>query len=234
MNSMRIKAITPIRVSESELTRRQARYQALSPPSVEVELVNLPESSEVPQRLDSEGDIRASERFVIDEAMQTDFARHDAILPDCVLDPGLEYLESEAPVPTFGILKLSAGFLSSSGHRFAALTRNQPIGEELRSRLESYGYLPHFDRVSVLDLAFEDITNDVEWNKALRGAANIFSGTRTTAIINGCSAVELRPEHDDIVLVVDPTKLALSLLGVTSDSDLLVRPEARRSVGGRT
>ncbi len=216
---MRIKAIIPIRVSESELARRQARYEALSPPGVEIELVNLPNRSGVPSRLESARDIRASEGLVVEEALRTDPARHDAVLPDCVLDPGLDRLERECPVPAFGILKLSAGFLVSLGYRFAAFTRNRPIGEELRDRLETYGFLPHFDRVAVLDLAFEDIANDEGWNEALREAGEQFAGSRTTAVINGCSAVELRPGSRSAA-VVDPTKLALSLLGLAADEGL--------------
>jgi Asp/Glu/hydantoin racemase len=218
--NVRIKAITPIRVGGAELARRQARYEALSPPGVEVELVDLPDWPGVPKRLDSARDIRASEGFVIEEASRTDPTRHDAVLPDCVLDPGLDRLERGGPVPAFGILKLSAGFLVSLGHRFAAFTRNRPIGEELRERLETYGFLPHFDRVEVLDLAFEDIADDEGWNAALREAGERFSGSRTTAVINGCSAVEVRPASGNSIAVVDPTGLALSSLGLAVSEGL--------------
>lgn len=213
--NVRIKAITPIRVGEAELARRQARYDALCSPGLEVELVDLPDRPGVPGRLDSAGDIRASEGFVIEEASRTDPARHDAVLPDCVLDPGLDRLERECPVPAFGILKLSAGLLVSLGHRFAAFTRNRPIGEELRDRLETYGILQHFERVEVLDLAFEDIADDEGWNAALREAGKRFSGLPTTAVINGCSAVEVRPRSGNVA-VVDPTRLALSSLGLAA------------------
>jgi len=219
--NVRIKAITPIRVDEAELARRQARYTALSPPGVVVELVNLPDGPAVPERLDSAEDIRASEEYVVDEASRTDPARHEAVLPDCVLDPGLDRLGRECPVPAFGILKLSAGILVSLGHRFAAFTRNRPIGEELRERLGIYGFLPRFDRVEVLDLAFEDIADDEGWNAALREAGERFSGSRTTAVINGCSAVELRPCSGNVAAVVDPTRLALSFLGLAAGEGLL-------------
>ncbi len=228
---MRIRAITPIRVSEEELARRQNRYRELSSPPVEVDVVNLPEAIGVPEKLDTERDIRASEELTIREAMETDPARYDAILSDCVLDPGLEQLENEAPVPAFGILKLSAGFLLSLGHRLAAFTRNRPIGEELRARLKSYGYLPHFGGVSVLDLNFEDIANDREWNEALKNAASQFAESPTTAVINGCSAAELRPDTGNPVTIIDPTKLALSLLGLAAESGLAAPSGANRSVG---
>ena len=221
---MRIKAITPIRVGEAELARRQARYDALSPLGLEVELVDLPDRPGVPDRLESARDIRASEGFVIEEASRTDPALHDAVLPDCVLDPGLDRLERGCPVPAFGILKLSAGFLVSLGHRFAAFTRNRPIGEELRDRLETYGLLQHFNRVEVLDLAFEDIADNESWNAALRKAGERFASSRTTAIINGCSAVELRLGSENTAMVVDPTRLALSSLGLAASEGLVYGP----------
>jgi Asp/Glu/hydantoin racemase len=229
---MRIRAITPIRVSEAELARRQARYRALSPPGIEVELVNPPDRPRVPGRLDSARDIRVSEELVIEEALRTDPARHDAVLPDCVLDPGLDRLERESPVPAFGILKLSAGLLVSLGHRFAAFTRNRPIGEELRDRLEAYGFLPHFDRVEVLDLTFEAIADDEGWNEALREAGQRFSGSSTTAVVNGCSAVELRPSSGSTVAVVDPTRLALASLDLAAGEGLLPSARSKRRGAG--
>lgn len=236
---MRIRAITPIHVTDSELARRQARYRALSPLSVEVELVNLPDGPGVPRSLDSAEEIRVSEELVVEEALRTDPAHHDAVLPDCVLDPGLERLEREGNVPAFGILKLSAGLLASLGHRFAAFTRNRSIGEELRDRIESYGLLPHFDRVEVLDLSFEIVADDEGWNEALREAGRRFSGSCTTAVINGCSAVELRQRSESTFAVVDPTKLALASLGLAAGEGLAsgtgparVPPLAPRRQGG--
>lgn len=220
---MRIKAITPIRVGDAELARRQERYRALAPASLDVVLFDLPGGDSVPESLDSEATIRASERFVVDEALATDPGSYDALVPDCVLDPGLDLLKRESPVPTFGILELSAGFLFTLGLRFASVTRNRPIGDELRSRLESYGYLSRFDTNAVLDLDFADIADDVRWNEALSDVVDRFVGTSTKAVINGCSAVELRDRPPGGVALVDPTELALRLLGTVDDIALLPR-----------
>ncbi len=223
---MKIKAITPIRVGEAELLRRRKRYQSLSPPGVEIDLVDLPE--EAPQSLESEEDIRDSERFVIEAAMNTKPSEHDAVLPDCVLDPGLDALERDCPVPAFGILKLASGFLRALGHRFASVTRNSPIGEELRRRLEVYGFTDSFERNVILDLSFDDIADDARWNAALEEAGAQFVASETTAIINGCSAVEVKVEGD--VSMVDPTALALRVLGIVADTGLPLRPENARSL----
>ena len=222
---MRLRAITPIRVSEEELARRQERYQTLSPEGVEVELVNLPDAPGVPTSLDSEQAIRDSESYVVEEALATDPERYDAVLPDCVLDPGLERLWRECPAPAYGILRLSTDFLVSLGHRFAAVTRNRPIGDELQRRVEAYGHLEHFDRGLILDLSIEDIADDALWNEALTQAAAKFEGSQTTTVINGCSAVDLHPRPADSVALVDPTALALQALGLAEKFKL---PSGRR------
>ena len=47
---MRLRAITPIVVSEDELSRRRVRYEALAPPGVTIHLDNLANG---PDRLES-------------------------------------------------------------------------------------------------------------------------------------------------------------------------------------
>jgi allantoin racemase len=89
---LRIKAITPIRVSGEELARRQARYSRLSPPGTEIELVNLPPGDGSPARLETAEDIAASDRLVAQEALRGAGTEFDAVLPDCVLDPGIDAL----------------------------------------------------------------------------------------------------------------------------------------------
>ena len=222
---VRLRAITPIRVSEEELDRRRERYQMLSPEGVEVELANLPDPPGVPASLDSEQAIRGSESAVVEEALASDPERYDAVLPDCVLDPGLERLWRECPVPAYGILRLSTDFLVSLGYRFGAVTRNRPIGDELRRRIEAYGHLKHFDRGLILDLSFEDIADDALWNETLTRVAMKIEGSPATAVINGCSAVDLYPRPADSVALVDPTALALQALGLAEKFKL---PSGRR------
>jgi Asp/Glu/hydantoin racemase len=225
--TVRIRALTPIEVPEDELRRRQERYDALSPTGVRVELFNLAGS---PPQLDSAAACRASERLAVAEALRTDPQRYAAVMIDCVLDPGLEQLEQQAPVPAFGILKLCAGTLAAAGHRFGAVARNQPIADELAARVAAFGYQAAFHRVAVLDLTLEDIADTARWNAVLGRAAAEFEGTGTSVIINGCSAVEVLPRQGAGVAVIDPTAFALSVLGLTLSRGLpLPRPRASRA-----
>jgi Asp/Glu/hydantoin racemase len=216
---MRIKSITPIRVTPAELLRRQTRYADLAPPPLTIEVVNLPDGDGVPRRLETPADIEASDRLVAEEIHRTDPAEHDAVMPDCVLDPGVLTAEEDAPVPVHGILRTSASFLSSLGESYAAVTRNAPIGDELAACISRYGLGLRFTGVAVLDLSFEDIEDDVTWNAAIDRVRDQFAGAGVRTLLNGCSAVDVHPREDGTA-VVDPTRLALELLGVAAGSGL--------------
>lgn len=216
---MRVKSITPIRVTDAELARRQARYDELAPAGIEVELVNLADGPDVPRRLESADDIAVSERLVAAEIASTDPGAHDAVLPDCVLDPGVISSAGSAPVPAYGILQLSSGFLAALGHRFGAVTRNEPIARELRACLRRYGTDRDFDDVVVLDLDFDDIEKHEVWNAAIDSVRDRFTARSVLAVINGCSAVDV-VDRDGGATVIDPTRLAMRMLGLVAASGL--------------
>lgn len=211
---MRIRAITPIVVTEDELGRRQSRYHRLSPPGVLVDLWNLPEG---PRRLETDDDVRASDRLVAEVAVATDPTRYDLVLPDCVLDPGVD-AGAGAAVPVAGILRLTAGALAGLGWRFSAVTRNRAIGDELVRRLERYGLGEAFAGLDVLDLDFEAVADDRRWHQTLRPVREAVAARGVGAIVNGCSAVEV-PGGGRGAAVVDPTRMALDLIGVAARGD---------------
>lgn len=208
---MRLRAITPIVVPDDELVRRQKRYDELCPPGVTLHLDNLTTG---PDRLESEEQIRESERLVFEEAVRTDPDRFDGIFLDCVLDPALEDLQEASSLPVFGITRMVSTYLASMGLRMAAVARNQPIADELAARIGAAGWSDELDGVVVLDLSLEDIADTSRWNEAVAGAVSV-GELQTDAVINGCSAVEVRPTGGPPVL--DPTALALRLIGAGVD-----------------
>ena len=219
-STLRLRAITPIHVDDAELERRRARYTALAPASVQVHLDNLSANSEVPRQLDTADAIAASDALVVEAARRTDPAEFDAVLPDCVLDPGLDRLRNEGfPLPVIGITELAATAAVAVGGRLAAVARNAAIADELERRIRQYGLGSRFAGVHVLGLSFADIADDARWNAALDDAAKHFAGSGVTAILNGCSAVEVRVGTG--VPVFDPTRAALTLLGAAHASRLV-------------
>lgn len=217
---MRVRSITPIRVSAAELERRQRRYERMLPARWSLELENIPDTAEAPDQLSSPEQIRASERVGIAAGRDTDRSGFDALLPDCVLDPGVVELDAVAGVPVLGITRLTAHFLAACGQKFGVLTRNEMIGDEYRSVIDRYGLAPYFDDVYVLGLSVDAIANDVIWNESIERVARIAADAGTAILINGCSAVEVTVAGGS-VRIIDPTALAFQVAELATRLGLL-------------
>lgn len=205
---MRIRAITPIRVGQAELRRRQARYDRLSPQGTQITLEDLPDTGSSPTQLASQSDLKSSERLGVELGSTTDANTFDALLPDCVLDPGVPALDDLAEVPVLGITRLSAHLLAGLGLRFGVLTRNSTIAEEYRSVIDRYGLDSAFAGSYVLGLDVDDISDTGKWNAAVAEVAAVAEDDGVTVLLNGCSAVETTVA-DTAIRIVDPTALAL-------------------------
>lgn len=217
---MKIRSITPIRVSAEEVQRRQSRYDKLMPEGWTLRLENLPASAESPEQLGSPEDIFASERIGLLMGQTTKPEEFDVLLPDCVLDPALQILDSIASVPALGITRLSAYFLAACGLKFGVITRNKAIGDAYLAVIQSYGLEKYFDQVHVLNLSVEDIADDVKWNDAVEVVARKAAANETSILINGCSAVEVST-HAGKVTIIDPTALALRVAELAFNLNLL-------------
>jgi allantoin racemase len=218
---LRVKSIAPLRLEPAELDRRQARYQRLGGDRLNITLVNL-DGRDAPARMDTAEEIAASERLVAEEIGRTDPAQFDVILPDCVLDPGIADV-ADPPVPVAGILHLVAGHLASLGQRFAAVTRNQVIGDDLASKVGAYGLSDVLTGVHVLDVDFCFVSDHASWAQAMRPLQARLEAEGTGTLFNGCSAVDLDDDRLGRVSLVDPTALALRLLAVAGDAGLVGR-----------
>jgi allantoin racemase len=206
---VRIHAVTPIHVDADELARRQARYDALCPPGLRLELHDI--GPDAPVALDTAEEVRESERLVV-EALRSAPPGYDVLLPDCVLDPGVDQLQGELPV--VGILRLSLGWQVLTGRPSGAVARNKAIADELAEKVAAYGWSGWFTGVRVLDLDVHAIADARRWNDAVGAALAALEADGAAAVINGCSAVEV-PRRPGLP-VVDPTALALRVLAAGS------------------
>ncbi|MGW4485000.1 aspartate/glutamate racemase family protein [Amycolatopsis sp. NPDC004368] len=206
---MRALAVTPIHLPPEELIRRQDRYDRLSPPGLEIELRNVGPAA--PATLDTAASMRESEREVAAVLKEAD--GFDLAFPDCVLDPAVPDAVAEPALPVHGILKLSATHLAGKGVRFGAVVRNEAIRDEFALRISAYGLGEYLAGIRVLDLPFSAIAETEVWNAALGEAVRELADLGATAVINGCSAVDVE-QADLAARVVDPTELAMRLLAV--------------------
>ncbi|HEY2696127.1 MAG TPA: aspartate/glutamate racemase family protein [Pseudonocardiaceae bacterium] len=209
--TVRVYAVTPIHVDADELARRRARYAELTPPGIELHLDDIGPAA--PHQLADADELAASERMV-DAALRehTDPAC-DFLLPDCVLDPGVPERAGDGARPRrTGILKLTTAHLAATGHRIGAVTRNAAIADELRRKITAYGFGDAFTEVAVMDLTLAEIADANTWNKAVAVAVDRLAAGGATAVINGCSAVDVDTALHRHVAVIDPTETALRLL----------------------
>jgi Asp/Glu/hydantoin racemase len=206
---MRVYAVTPIHVGPAELARRQDRYERLAP-GLRIELHDLPASA--PAALETAAQVRESEECVIAAVHAADLGGYDAVLPDCMLDPGIDQLSAGLSIPVFGLLRLSAGALSALGRPFGAVARTQPIADELAARLRSDGLDHGFSGCAVLGVSVQAIADDRAWTAALTRTVDQLAATGVSAVINACSAVDIDREQPLAAAVIDPTATALTLL----------------------
>jgi Asp/Glu/hydantoin racemase len=203
---MKVVSITPIHVTEKELTRRQERYQRLAPAGVTVELRNL--SHQSPVALDNDNDVRSSDSNLLADISHINLDSYDVVLPDCILDPGFRKNASET---TVGMLDSVMHHLVEAGNKVGAVTRNESIGKELVRRVGEYGYADSFIGLEVLNLSFDAINDEEEWHRALKIAVDRLADKGATVVINGCSAVNVDQSQLRLT-VVDPAELALKLI----------------------
>jgi len=213
-----VRCIAPVHLPADRLAWRAERYRALGLSAVvpiDVDLVNLPSSA--PPALDTRDAVEASIGAVRAIALGVDPTEADAVMPDCILDPGVMAgftADLDEPVPVFGMTRLVAHHLVAGGQRFSAVTRNQAIADELARKLDEYGLAHAFAGTDVIDGSLELVSDHEEWNARL---AAVVRGPRATAagtVYNGCSAVDVDLEQDGGPRVVDPAPLALDLLAL--------------------
>lgn len=219
---MRLKAITPLHCTPDEIIRRQGRYNRLAPPGFQITVVNLPGGPDVPRTMENRALIMASDPFVYTEGMATSPQEFDGIFVDCVLDPAVEELAEDAPVPVFGPLRLTLALLQGLGDRFATVTRNIPIGEAMQRKIAHYGFAHRLDSTNTLNLRFAEIADHVVWNGAMQGVLDrLETKGGVNSLINGCSAVDVTESSGGKVRVVDPVQTALQMIAIGQQARVL-------------
>ncbi|MEV4133109.1 aspartate/glutamate racemase family protein [Dactylosporangium sp. NPDC049742] len=206
---LRICMISPIHLSEAVTAARAERLRELGGPDLDVDLVGLP--PEAPVGLDRPEDIEAATAHITAVAAGLDPARYDVVVPDCVLDPGVE-AGADCEIPFLGLLRLIASGLHGLGRPFSAVTRNETIAAELEARLRGYGLAEGFRGTDILNLGVEKVFHGEEWSNALGQVVRERAQAGVTIVLNGCSAVATGPSPWSGSWVVDPTTYAFDLI----------------------
>ncbi len=191
--TFRVKIISPIKVDEADLRRRQIRYTEHAGTDTRVQVFNLDEG---PTTLDTPGDLLFCEHAVFLEGMNTDPDEFDAILIDCVFDPALEPLREEAPVATFGPMLTTMPLVGIVASQFSYVARAERQTQWLAEIAAKYGYGDQLASSRALGISYQESRKpqvfDDAMSRQLKGA---ISDDGAQAVVMGSTTMSL---SDDV------------------------------------
>jgi len=124
--------ISPVALAATEEDRRRCLYQSALP-SLPLELRALPAAERMPERLNSAEDVRL---------MSSEFGRlpgtaqEQRIVPDCMLDPGVEFAEGHPRIRW--LFRLVVDALRSTGRRVELVSRNSAMADRMSWLIARY------------------------------------------------------------------------------------------------
>lgn len=185
----RVKIISPIKIDDADLRRRQMRYAQHAGPDTQIEVFNLDEG---PTTLDTRGDMLYCEHAVFQAGINTSPEAFDAILIDCVFDPAVDALREECAVPTFGPMRITLPLVVQAAGRFAYVARAERQTDWLSQLAQHYGYGDWLVAARPLRITYEESRNPSTFDAAMSqqlkrvieedGAAAVVMGSTTMAI----------------------------------------------------
>ena len=187
--TLRIKIISPLKATETDLARRQQRYGDHARPDTAVTVLNLAGG---PQALNSSGDILASAAAIFQRGSTITKSDCDAILIDCVFDPAVLELHEETGIPTFGPTRTTLPLINFVASNFSIIARSHRQCELLAELVEREGFGDQLQSVRALDISYEEakeaeifsrvMLSKLETAVAQDGAMAIMFGSTTMAL----------------------------------------------------
>lgn len=149
----RVKIISPIRIDEADLQRRQSRYEHQAGPRTQIEVFNLVEG---PVALNTLGDMLFCEYAVFQEGVKTDPDDFDAILVDCVFDPAVDAIREHTGLPTFGPMRTTLPLVPLVALNFSIVSRSEKQCDMIAELVERYGYGDYLVSTRALGITYPE------------------------------------------------------------------------------
>ena len=162
--SFRVKIISPLKATETDIQRRQRRYSEHAGRDTQVEVFNLDEG---PAALNTPGDLLFCEHAVFQEGVKTDRHDFDAILIDCVFDPAVDALREETGIPTFGPTRTTLPLISLVAPNFSIIARIEKQSQLLAQVVSKYRYGDRLVSTRALGISYEEAKEEKIFNEAM-------------------------------------------------------------------
>ena len=187
--AFRVKIISPIKIDEADLKRRQARYGQAAGPDTQIQLFNLPEG---PTTLDTTADLVFCEYAVFQQGRNTRADEFDAILIDCVFDPVVESLRDHTGLPTFGPMRTTLSLVPLVADKFSIIARSDKQCELLSQLVKRYGYGSMLASTRSLKISYADARQpDVFAREMKQQIRNAVEQDEARAIVMGSTTMAL-------------------------------------------
>lgn len=187
--TFRVKIISPIKIDQADLERRQVRYGQTASPDTLITVCNLPEG---PTTLDTVADIVACEYAVFQVGADTRAEDCDAMLVDCVFDPAVDNIQTHTGIPTFGPMRTTLSLVHLVAQNFAIISRTPKQCEMMTDVIRRYGYVHSLVGTRPLGITYAQARQPAVFTQAMvqqielavqkDGAQAILMGSTTMAL----------------------------------------------------
>ena len=190
--SFRVKIISPLKATETDLARRKQRYNQDANPNSRVLVENLEDG---PKTLNSSGDVLNSAAAIFQQGQNTTLKDCDGILIDCVFDPAVEELMEATGLPTFGPTRVTLPLITLAASHFSIIARTKRQCQLLSELVEKYGYGNKLCSLRALDISYEEAKQPKKYDWAMLARlkeAVVNDGAQ--AVMLGSTTMSLTPE----------------------------------------
>lgn len=212
--TIRVRVVSPV-TTRDERTHAMARE--LCSPGVEIDAVEI---SDGPASIESEADEARAEPDTVRKIAEAERSGVDAVVIDCMGDPGLEAARRAVLIPVLGPCQVSLHTAAMLGGRFGIVTVQPATRAMLMERVNRHGVAGQLASITSIDVPVLELETNMERVQKLlcEHALHAVRAEGADVVILGCTGFldvadvigrHLR-EHTGVqVPVIDPMRLSI-------------------------
>ena len=223
---MKIRVIVPVITKEFEQMTLE-EFSAAARPDVELSVVSLDKG---PASIESAYDEALAVPDVVAKIVQAEKDGMDAVISDCMGDPGVEEAREKVSIPVIGPAETSMHVAAMLGHRYSVITVLDRLGPGFHHRASRAGTVGQLASVRSVNIPVLELGDHARLLKALvRESLKAVREDGAHVIIFGCTGMAglardveegLKKDGINDVPVIDPAILALKVAEALADMGL--------------
>lgn len=180
-----IRLLTP---ATADMTSRLEDVRDLERTDLIISQVSIPYG---PASVESEFDEILAAPPIISRAVEAEKEGVDAVIIDCMSDPGLESARECVRIPVMGPRMICAHVASMLGHRFSVISIKSRVRPRMERHLAAYGLYGQLASVRAVDLSVADAVSDdgrdILHRRIVEEAIGAVEQDKADVIVVGCT-----------------------------------------------